>query len=366
MELANIENWSRIRARYEAFWQGEILDRPLIKIAAPMPGAEGETDPDRRPTGDEDAVDWATNPERVMRRLERGVARTYYTGDAFPLVFPVTPGLVAIETAYLGCPYKVDPVATTAWISPIIENWDDPPSFEVDPDNFWWKATQQLLEVGARQGAGRYIAGIPDLQGGGHVAVMMRGTERFAIDLFDHPQQVKAAIKAVNEAWLYYCETCYDIVRRWNEGYVDWNGVWSDVSSFTVECDFAAMISPEMFNEFFLPALVKQTEWMERSVFHLDGEGQLVHLDTFLSIPTMDGIQWVPGARGGNMTDWMPLLKRIQDSGKLLTIGCRPWEVKRLLTELKPEGVCLGTSCGSAAEADALLDKVNRMFGVMA
>jgi hypothetical protein len=364
VELERVENWSQIRARYEAFWQGEILDRPLVKVTAPLPDVQGEGEQENLPSGEADAVDWATNPERVMPRIERAVARTYHTGDAFPLVFPVSPGLVAIETTYLGCPYHVDAANGTAWIAPIIEDWDDPPGFEVDPDNFWWQASQELLEVGARRGAGRYVVGIPDLQGGGHVAVMMRGTERFAVDLLDRPQEIKAAIEAVNQAWLYYWETCVDITIPCNDGYVDWNGVWSDAPSVTVECDFAVMISPKMFNEFFLPALVKQTEWVERTVFHLDGEGQLVHLDTLLSLPTLEGIQWVPGAGGGHMSDWIPLLKRIQDAGKLLTLGCRPWEVTRLLTELKPEGVALSTSCDSAEEADALLGEVNRMFGV--
>ena len=66
------------------------------------------------------------------------------------------------------------------------------------------------------------------------------------------------------------------------------------------------------------------------------------------------------------MSDWVPLLKRIQASGKLLRLSASPEEVGLLLRELKPEGVLLTTSCSSIQEADALLAEVNRMFGVTA
>ena len=181
------------------------------------------------------------------------------------------------------------------------------------------------------------------------------------MDLFDHPEPVRAAIEAVNKAWLHYFEKCYEIIHRWRDGYVDWLGVWSDVPAATVECDFSAMISPQMFNEFFLPALEQQTEWVERSIFHLDGPGELVNLDTLLSLPTLDGIQWIPARK--RVTEWIPLLQQIQQAGKLLTMGCRPWEVDRLLSELKPEGLMLDVSCGSVGEAEALLDMVQHRYG---
>jgi len=357
MDLADKQDWPQVQERYEAYWHGEIIDRPLVKVTAPRPSAE----PPDLPVDEEDMLDWATNPERVMRRLVREVESTYWGGDAFPLVFPVFPGLVAIETAYLGCPYRLAPHAGTSWSEPIIHDWDDVPTLEVDEDNFWWRTTRELLELGARGGVGRYCVGIPDLQGGGHIAVMLRGTERMAMDLFDYPEQVKEAIEAVNLAWLHYFDQCFEIIHRWQDGYVDWLGVWSQVRAVTVECDFSVMISPEMFKQFFLPALEQQLEWVDRTIYHLDGPGELAHLDTFLSLRRLDGIQWVPAKT--RMSNWIPLLQQIQGAGKLLALGCRPGEVKRLLTELRPEGVLLSTSCSSVEEADALMGEVKRMFG---
>ncbi|HEX7541596.1 MAG TPA: hypothetical protein VF352_05645 [Anaerolineales bacterium] len=55
------------------------------------------------------------------------------------------------------------------------------------------------------------------------------------------------------------------------------------------------MISPKMFERFVLPDLETCCAAMDHALYHLDGKGQLVHVDTLLSTPRLRGIQWVPG-----------------------------------------------------------------------
>jgi 5-methyltetrahydrofolate--homocysteine methyltransferase len=50
----------------------------------------------------------------------------------------------------------------------------------------------------------------------------------------------------------------------------------------------------------------------------LDGPGQLVHLDSLLSIPELDNIQWVPGAGNPDEWNWPEVYKKIRDAGKLI------------------------------------------------
>jgi hypothetical protein len=355
-------DWPVIRRRYEAWWAGELLNRPLICVTAPR-FAEPADDPDPAPLDETDLLDWFTNPARVLPRLERQVARTYYAGDAFPVVFPISTSLPAIEAAYLGTPYRIVPVANSGWSSPLIHDWSACPALEVDPDNFWWRATQRLLEAGARQAGARYAVGIPDLQGGGQIVAELRGSQQLAFDLYDDPEPVKRAIEAVNVAWWYYYRACFEIIHRYSEGWVDWLGVWSEVPAVTVECDFSGMISPHMFEEFFVSALRQQTEWVERSIYHLDGPGAICQLDLLLALPRLNGIQWVPGAGQAPMSEWISLLRRIQDGGKLLELTCESWEVMRLFEALEPQGVLIHTRCNSPADANALVAEVERRFG---
>jgi 5-methyltetrahydrofolate--homocysteine methyltransferase len=309
-------------------------------------------------------LQWFTDPAIAIPRLERTVARTYWAGDAFPLAFPLAVDLPAIEAAYLGCPYRVVPVSNTGWTGALIDDWETRSPIRVDRDNWWWRRTQELLALGAEAGEGKFIVGIPDLQGGGEIVVLMRGTERMALDLLDRPEHVKAACAEEIQAWRVYYDTCFEIIHTRAEGYADWIGVWSDVPYFSVENDFTTMISPAMFDEFFLPALRLQTEWIDRTIFHLDGPAAIRHLDTLLSLPELDGIQWVPGAGAAPMIEWVELLKRIQAGGKRLHLGVEPTEVLPLLAELDPATVILSTSCASVDEADRLLDAVDASFGV--
>jgi hypothetical protein len=204
--------------------------------------------------------------------------------------------------------------------------------------------------------------GIPDLQGGGQIVAEMRGSQRLAIDLIDHPGRVKAAIEKVTLSWYEYYRACFDVIhrqssgQRYGDGYVDWLGIWSDRPAVTVECDFSGMISPAMFREFFLPAAKMQTEMVERSIYHLDGPGAIGHLDTLLSLPRLNGIQWVPGAGAEPMLEWLPLLRRVQGAGKLLVLSCEPWQVIPLLSELNPSHLLISTACSSVAEADMLIE----------
>ncbi|MGV9141925.1 MAG: hypothetical protein ACOC1X_03205, partial [Promethearchaeota archaeon] len=78
-----------------------------------------------------------------------------------------------------------------------------------------------------------------------------------------------------------------------------------------------------------------------------DGPGQLVHLDDLLSEPSINGIQWVPGAgeEPAESEKWMPVYQKIQDAGKNLIIdnpidtGSK--EVTKLYKKLDPKGLIM-------------------------
>ena len=341
-----------IRERYEAFWNGEIVDRPLLQVTAPR--GDGVRTPSAQNT--EEFLD----PDTALGRMEQVVAATHYAGDAFPLAFPVSPRLVAIQAAYLGGAYNIE--SGTAWCEPTISDWETRAPVAVDPDNVWWRRSQRIIEEGAKRFEKRIAVGIPDLQGGGQILDLLRGTEALAMDLVDRPDDARAALEEIDESWLHYWQACNDLILRRQDGYVDWLRVWSDRPAVTVECDLCCMISPAMFNECFLPSLRRQTQWIERTIYHLDGEGAIRHLDALLELELLDGIQWVPGAGAKPMREWVPLLKRIRDGGKLVVAKCGAEEVTPILEALGPEGVLLQTGCETPDAADALVDAVAARF----
>ena len=132
---------------------------------------------------------------------------------------------------------------------------------------------------------------------------------------------------------------------------------------YPIQCDFAAMISPQAFAEFVLPSLVEQCQRLDRTIYHLDGPGQINHLDYLLEIPELTGIQWTPGAGNPEVDSscWFPLYKKIQAKGKrLVLLGVDKKRIEKLLKEISPEGLLITTLCESKEEGEQILEKVKK------
>jgi 5-methyltetrahydrofolate--homocysteine methyltransferase len=87
-----------------------------------------------------------------------------------------------------------------------------------------------------------------------------------------------------------------------------------------LQCDFCYMISPEMFDEFVKPELAATCKRIGNAFYHLDGIGQLPHLDSMLEIDELRGIQWVPGTGQKRQTEWPEVYRKIRDAGKRIQI----------------------------------------------
>jgi 5-methyltetrahydrofolate--homocysteine methyltransferase len=345
------------KRRAEAWWNHEIIDRVAIQVTAPRKPFVPETN-QTGATKERDAAalrEYFTDPEEVIPRLQARLANTYFGGEAFPVMYPVSINMVAILSNYLGCPMRFVN-ETTTWSEHILDDWEQRPAYRYDPSNEWWLISERLLTAGVERSDGYYV-GVPDLNGPTEMLSRLRSPQNLALDLYDQPQYIKPALVEINRVWYDYWRACTDITQRLG-GNFHWMGIWSDKPSTDLQSDFSCMMSPQMFDEYFLPFLDEQTQMVERTVYHLDGPGAVVHLDSLLRLPDLDGIQWVPGAGAKPTVEWIPLLRKIQDAGKLVYAYCDKANVRTLLQELRPEGLMLVVSCDSVDEADQLLENV--------
>jgi 5-methyltetrahydrofolate--homocysteine methyltransferase len=357
------EDGAEAVTRLDAWWKREIVDRATLVVTAPRQGVSAEAYAALSSPGDippDELQAWFTNPEQVIPRQERRIEATYWGGEALPVMFPVSISMVAITAAYLGATYHLISGGNTAWADPVIDDWETRPQITFDPDNAWWQLSKRLLDAAGRRAAGRYAIGLPDLNGPSEILALLRGTEELALDMIDHPDAIITAQEEVDEAWMRCFEAATGVVHQWIGGYAFWMGIWSDRPAIDLQSDVSCLISPRMFERFFMPSLERQTEAIDRTIYHLDGPGAIRHLDLLLALPELDGIQWVPGAGAAPMSAWLPLLRRIQAHGKLLLLFCEPWEVEILLTGLEPEGLLLNTHCSSEEEARRLLENAAR------
>ena len=105
-----------------------------------------------------------------------------------------------------------------------------------------------------------------------------------------------------------------------------------------LQSDFSYMISPRMFERLILPDLTACCDALAYPFYHLDGKGQVKHLDMLLSIERLAGIQWIPGDGAPPPEEWLPLLKRIRDGGKLCQLFVSPEGALKIARELGGKG----------------------------
>ena len=57
-------------------------------------------------------------------------------------------------------------------------------------------------------------------------------------------------------------------------------------------------------------------ERLTNVIYHLDGIGELCHLDSVLSLPELNAVQWVYGEGKPGPMHWLDVYKKIRAAGK--------------------------------------------------
>lgn len=347
------EDADEVRDRLTHWWQGGSLGRPPLLITVPRDRPLVELPARPAPAG------WVTHYSKsdFDYRLHLALSacnELHYLGEAMPCTAPDRgPNCLAL---YLGC-HGVE-MPGTVWFEPCI---DTPASarFEIDPDNDDWDFTMRLARAQLAHGGDRFLTSFPDLIEGLDTLAAMRGTQELLVDLLERPDWVQASLSRITELYFHYYDALYDLIRDERGGSHFW--AWAPGRMAKLQCDFSAMISPDMFQQFMVPVLNAMCPRFDYCMYHWDGPGAVEHLDALLSVKDLDMIQWTPGAGAEPVADrhWWPLYHRIVDAGKkviLLGVGSIE-DVACLQREFGPqlEQFMLGVRCATLADAERLL-----------
>ncbi len=182
------------------------------------------------------------------------------------------------------------------------------------------------------------MIGHTDMGGVMDILASFRTTGQLLYDLYDCPDEVTRCCRDITQAWLSYYDEAYKIAKATGRGTSFWAPMLCKGRGYMLQCDFSAMISPEMFEKFALDDLTKLCNNLDHAFYHLDGPGAVRHLDMLLSIKSLKGIQWVPGSGCPGHSNWLPLLKRIRDGGKLCQIYVSPGNALLIAKEIGSKG----------------------------
>ncbi|NQU76550.1 MAG: hypothetical protein HQ546_09590 [Planctomycetes bacterium] len=310
----SFDRWERVKADYRRWWAGE-LDRPLISCTM-IDRDAGRAEADRHYRNYAAIYDLAVPAEAIVDLWDYDLSCRRYLGDAFPVVWPnFGPGVMA---AFIGA--RPGPADDTVWFHPEAEKEIADIHLRYDPDNVWFNRVKDVCRAAVGRWGGLVQIGMTDLGGGLDILSTFRHGEKLLLDLYDQPDEVKRLVWEVHDLWHRYYREIDEIIRPSNPGYTDWAEIYSAEPSYMFQCDFCHMIGPKMFDEFVKPELAASCKRQGKSFYHLDGLGQLPHLDSLLSIEALNGVQWVPGAGVSASELWFDVFEKILRAGKLAQV----------------------------------------------
>lgn len=354
----NCMDFAKAKAQHEAFWQGGAIDRCCFYLTAPKKGAPAKEEPADLIQQWED-IPWRTAMEK------KAVENTLYLGDAIPSVFlNYGPGCLA---SMIGGSHKWAP--HTVWFENepfFVADWENPPEPRLDKQSAMYQMVETYTKALLEKGKDTFYTSITDIGGTYDIIASLRGTQNLLMDLYEYPEEVKVFAAKVASLWKEYFWSQANLLLEQQGAMTSWMPIYSEKPYYPLQCDFCAMISPEMFGEFIMPDLSYHLEYLPRSVYHLDGPGELVHLDHLLSLKNLTAIQWVPGDGAPDITDpcWYPYYERIQKAGKsLVFLGADPVGVENLLRHISTKGLFLLCNAKDEEEAKELL-KIVDGYGV--
>ena len=229
--------------------------------------------------------------------------------------------------------------------------------------NKWWKFTQELTSKMVEAGKDKYFVDLPDFQSDMDSLSDMCGPSKLCMDLYLCPDKIKKALNYIFEnVYKPTFTEIYRILTRYTNITSQWMGVISNKRHDVLQADFLVLISPKMAEEFVLPNLRKEVDFLEGSIFHLDGPDAVDKLNLLLEIERLGGIQWVPGAGKPTAVHWLSMLKKIQNKGKVLYISSPAEEVKGLVENLEPRGLIIAVEhlFKNEWEAGEFVDQVEK------
>jgi hypothetical protein len=254
----------------------------------------------------------------------------------------------------------------TVWFEPCIDPVDPEshPPLRLDSANRWLGLHVDTLRECVELGRGKYLVGCPDLIENIDILAAMREPQCLLFDLVERPAWVEEKVREINEAFFEAYQRIYDVIRLPDgSSAFDAFRLWAPGKVAKVQCDASAMFSPEMFAQFVLPALTQQCEWLDFSMFHLDGHQCIQHLDLLLGIEALDAIEWTPDPQvpGGGSPEWYPMYRRILQAGKSVqAIDIKADEVEPLLDAVGPQGMYILTEPLSPPEVDRISEVASR------
>ncbi len=354
LELKNKPDFAQAMERVYAWYEGEIIDRPPVRFSAH--NADFNIEKDAAWPRDRLKERWF-DVEYQVETYQRSIAGKRFIGETFPVFWPnLGPEVYA---SFYGSELTYGEV--TSWSKPLVPAWADVDRVKLDLNSETFQKIEALTRQALECCEGEFMVGYTDLHPGVDCAASWRDPQQFCLDLYDSPAEARRLIDLALVDFQGIFDHFDGLLKAHRQLSVSWMGIPSFGKMHIPSCDFSALISTEFFVEFCLPVLQQEVKPMTHNIFHMDGKGVARHLETILTVPEIQAIQWVQGVGEDQpILQWLPLIKRLQAAGKSIVVDLQAGELEPFMAEMNPKGLYLCIATGNEEEEIALLKRIER------
>ena len=331
------EDINEAKGRLEAWWDHEIIDRPIFSYYASKNRASLGGYLDAR-SNEWTLAQQPENIENVLDGFEKRAESTYFGGESIPSFMPNYGS--GILSAIFGVVPKFQ--SETVWFSRPTEPRDiiaHLESIKLNQNNKWFERLLRVTECAAQRSKGAYQISVSDIGGVLDTLSSFLGPSKLLLTMKREPEIIDTCRRIILEKLLFLYDKLQSTIEKYCDGCNSWLNVWCRKRWYPVQCDFIAMLNPKWFKRFAFPDIKAQIEHMDYAIYHMDGHYQISYLEDFLCISELTGIQWVPGAgkKVQGAEPWIGLYKKIQAAGKSVVIDTTPENVHHLYASLDPK-----------------------------
>ncbi len=336
--------------RFERFWKGEEADRPVLYISFPRE----EPDPGVEPPDYARPAD-RLDPEAMLAQARYKLSRAGYFAEGFPHFF-VNYGPGVLHACIGGDLHVRD--ERTIWFPEFLDDLADFEKLRFDPGGKWWRKITETTRLLLAEVGDELVVSYTDIGGNADILASLIGSQKLLMECADRPEVVKAAMGHVHGLWMQSFNHVHDTLAAGQDVFTPWYSVLSAGRMYMTQCDFNAMIGPDMFRELFAPELGATYRELDNPAFHLDGLNTQVHVPALIE-QGVQCIQWTPPP-GHKAVESIDMFRQIHEAGVSITCGADPEHVETFCRELDHRRICLLVRCKGADEAEKLVEKALR------
>ena len=312
-------NWQydieTISRRFDAWWHGEIIDRPPVTLNI-KPYAISCCPPEPNGHSFDPANHKWLDAEFILDNFEANLDGATFMAENLPCFLPnLGPDLCA---TVFGAQLQF--ACHTSWSRPVVTSCRQVPDLKADLDNLYWSTIRKMTAMSLERSNGRWMTSLPDLHTNGDLLASLVGPQNLCLEMAQDIDSVCQAMEYLDGYYASMYDDLWLLIEATGQTCVTWVPALHRGRVYPVSCDFICMISPEMLDRTIIKSIEYEINYLDRSIFHLDGPGALVHLDRLLDIPNLNGIQWVYGAGQEPADRWIDVYKRIQAAGKCIQL----------------------------------------------